>query len=106
MQISISNVIINYFLTHSDTNELTYDQLNKLVYKIKDQFCVDVIDHNYQGVLITVNICNDFLTIDNNKTIHQSNILDFLEQLEPVYQHSKFQKWEKEFDYYKLIRQF
>ena len=106
MQISISNVIINYFLTHPEVQVLDRITLSSLVNKIQDAFAVRVTDFSYYGLKETVEIFNDFLSLDNDCSIIQKNILDYLDDLEPVYEYLSFNQWNKQYQYYKLIRQF
>lgn len=106
MQISISNVIINYFLTHPEVQVLDQNTLSSLVNKIQETFDVRVADFSQYGLKKTIEIFNDFLSIDNDSSIIQKNILNYLDSLEPVYEYLSFNQWNKQYQYYKLIRQF
>lgn len=106
MDISISNIIINYFLLHNDLNQLQYIKLKQLINIIRQKFHVTISDDNEMGLILTKQLFNDFLEIDKNKTIYQNNILDYLQELQPIYAWISIGQWQKQQQYYKTIKDF
>lgn len=106
MEIAASNIIINYFLLHNDVKCLTFDKLNNLINQISDTFHVKIVDANKKELKMFVQLCSDFLYMDNDCNIYQKNILDYLEEIEPIYEWFSFVNWKHDQEYYNLIRKF
>lgn len=106
MEISASNIIINYFLLHNDIKTLSYAKLTELIDKIQTAFHVSVVGIQKKDIQTIQHLCSDFIIIDDDGNIYQNNILDYLQELQPVYQWISFRKWKYEQDYYNLIKNF
>lgn len=73
---------------------------------IKQKFSVNIIDCSVDEIKNMIVVFSDFLSIDENLTIYQNNILEYLDQLQPVCQRFGSQHWENEYIYYDYIRNF
>lgn len=106
MEVSISNVIINYFLLHVDENFLSYEKLQELINLIQQKFHITITDNDKNGIISVQRLCSDFLNIDQQMNLTQENILDYLEELQPIYQWVSFKQWKYSPQYYDVIRKF
>ena len=106
MEISISNVIINYFLLHADVNVLSFEKLQCLVNKLQQHFNIIITDNDKNGIFIVQQLCQDFLSIDDEHNIIQNNILDYLDNLQPIYEWFSFRQWDRSQQYYEIIKNF
>lgn len=106
MEVSVSNVIINYFLLHTDIDILKYSDLQALIKQLQQQFNIIIVDNDIKGINIVQQLCSDFLQIDAEYNIIQNNILDYLDELQPIYEWFSFREWQKSHQYYALIKKF
>lgn len=106
MEVSISNVIVNYFLLHTDVNVLTYQKLQELIELLEDKFNIIIVDNDKHGISNIQQLCSDFLSIDEQLNLIQENILNYLEQLQPIYEWYSFREWQYSEQYYLTIKEF
>ena len=106
MEISVSNVVINYFLLHNDNQLLPYAKLQELIKGIEQNFNVIITDNDKHGLTTVQQLCSDFLNIDDNYNLIQENILNYLEELQPIYEWFSFRQWERSQQYYEFIKNF
>lgn len=105
MNLSISNVIINYFLLHEDIKLLKNEDLIKLSNEIENKFKVK-ISFSKEDIKLTVGLCEDFLSIDDNYNISQDGISKYLDTLEPVYQWFGIHDWDQTQEYYNFLKKY
>lgn len=105
MNLSISNVIINYFLLHEETKRLNLSELNKISSELEKTFDVK-INSSKEEIRLVVDLCEDFLQIDEDGNILQDGITDYLDSLEPVCEWFGVGDWEKAQDYYSFLKNF
>lgn len=106
MEISIANIIINYFLLHPNEKILKHKDLQEIIKQIQNHFKVDIIDNNVWGLEIIKNLCSDFLIIDEQCNIYQNNISDYMIQLQPIHEWLSFGIWKRSQEYYTLIENY
>ena len=106
MDVSVYNIVVNYFLINPQKKSLSYQQLKLLIDGVKKNLCVNIVDQTVDDIKNMVIVFSDFLSIDSNLTIYQHDILQYLDELQPVCQRFGEQKWENQYNYYNYIRQF
>lgn len=105
MNLSISNVIINYFLLHEDVKVIKNEDLIKLSNEIENKFNVK-INFSKEDIKLTVDLCEDFLEVDENCNIKQDGITKYLDTLEPVYQWFGVHDWDRTQEYYNFLKKY
>lgn len=105
MNLSVTNIIINYFLLHEDVHIIKNKDLEKLSKEIENNFNVKV-NVSKEDIRLFVNLCEDFLHFDQDENICQDGITNYLESLEPVCEWFGISDWKYSQKYYNFLKNY